>query len=136
MSTNVYNAAYFDLKLETTTHTDDLWDVAWYDYYADHKVFRKLNSWQRINQFPCIEFLCNKAYCLRNLMRLQRKFPDQFDFVPETYFLPEDKKILNRIMNRADFKSRWFLVKSLREGRQKQLIKSFPSNRLTDSIMV
>jgi len=73
-----------------TTNQDDEWDVAWIDCYQDFSDFTKLKSYQRVNFFPGIGCLARKDNLSRNLARLRKMFPDEYDFFPETYVMPMD----------------------------------------------
>ena len=66
------------------------WDVAWIDTAADLLKFAKLRSYQRVNFFSGINCLTRKDSLSKNLMQLRRKFPEHFDFFPETFILPEE----------------------------------------------
>ncbi len=73
-----------------TTSPHDEWDVAWIDCYQDFSDFSKLKSYQKINFFPGIGCLARKDHLSRNLIRLKKMFPEDYDFFPETYVMPMD----------------------------------------------
>jgi len=73
-----------------TTDADDEWDVAWFDSYQDFNQFDQLKPYQKINFFPGIACLARKDHLSRNLARLQKKYPGEYDFFPETYVMPMD----------------------------------------------
>ena len=66
------------------------WDVTWHDLSITPDFLSKLNPWQKINQFPGMYCICKKNYLARNLMRMKRVFPKEFNFFPTTWVLPGD----------------------------------------------
>ena len=65
-------------------------DVSWIDGGIMAEVLTKLKPYQRISQFPGISAICNKKKLGNGLMRMFRKYPEQFDFFPQTYMLPTE----------------------------------------------
>ena len=63
-------------------------DVSWIDQGISPEVLKKVHPHQRISQFPGISCICNKRKLGNGLMRMYRRFPEQFDFFPQTYMLP------------------------------------------------
>ena len=57
---------------------------------ADQEVRKKLIGKQKINHFPGCNHLGRKDFLWRNLSKLKRKFPTDYDFVPNTYLLAYD----------------------------------------------
>ena len=45
---------------------------------------------QKINHFNGMLELCRKRSMARNLMKIQKLFPDHYDFFPKTFTLPND----------------------------------------------
>lgn len=65
-------------------------DVCWIDNPIPPEVLSKLKPYQRISQYPGINVICNKSKLARGLLKMQKKFPDEYDFFPQTYILPVD----------------------------------------------
>lgn len=45
---------------------------------------------QRINHFPGSHEICRKDSLAKNLSRMEKQFPTQFNFMPQTWVLPQD----------------------------------------------
>jgi tubulin polyglutamylase TTLL6/13 len=46
--------------------------------------------WQKVNMYPGIHTISRKNHLARNLMRMAKCFPDEYDFFPKTWILPAD----------------------------------------------
>ena len=51
-----------------------------------------MQSHQRVNHMPGIYNLAKKNMLGRHLMKLQSVFPEDYNFFPETFILPQDQK--------------------------------------------
>ena len=60
----------------------------WIDRAFKESVFLMYQKWQRINHFPGMVNICNKAPMARNLDIMKTKFPNEYSFYPTTYVLP------------------------------------------------
>ena len=54
-------------------------------------LIKKLNKYQRYNHFPCTWQLGRKDNLWKNYKILNQIFPEDFNFIPETYIIPEDQ---------------------------------------------
>ena len=54
-------------------------------------LIKKLNKHQRYNHFPCTWELGRKDKLWKNFYSLKSIYPDEYNFIPETYIIPEDK---------------------------------------------
>jgi len=62
--------------------------IFWKDTYVTDEEFRKLLPYQRINHFPGSYMLGRKNDLCRNLNRLRKQYPEEYDFYPKTWQLP------------------------------------------------
>lgn len=69
---------------------NDLWNIYWADASIDMKICHTMKRFQRINHFPSMHELSRKDLLSRNLTRMQRIHPDQYDFFPKTWLFPSD----------------------------------------------
>lgn len=59
-------------------------------YEKMHALIPKLNEYQRYNHFPCTWQIGRKDRLWRNFKRTKNFFREDYNFIPETYILPED----------------------------------------------
>ena len=65
-------------------------DVAWIDNPILPEVLSKVKHYQRISQFPGIGIIANKKKLASGLMKMYKRFPEEYEFFPQTYVLPVD----------------------------------------------
>eukprot|EP00930_Biecheleria_cincta_P102936 TRINITY_DN9479_c0_g3_i1.p1 TRINITY_DN9479_c0_g3~~TRINITY_DN9479_c0_g3_i1.p1 ORF type:complete len:664 (-),score=108.74 TRINITY_DN9479_c0_g3_i1:13-1962(-) len=72
-------------------------NVHWIDNCSYSDWFARIEPWMRINHFPgMFNALARKSRLARNLSRMQRLFPSEFNFLPETYIVPDDLQDLSK----------------------------------------
>nr|CAD7397733.1 unnamed protein product [Timema poppensis] len=72
--------------------------------------FKTLKEFQKINHFPGTFQIGRKDRLWKNLYRLMAKFgKKEFGFIPHTYVLPQDGKILRQAWEKSCGKSRWII---------------------------
>lgn len=64
------------------------WDLFWGDTGIMPPRVQKMNSYQRVNHYPGMYSLSHKNHLCRNLKRMQKQFPVEYDFFPKTWILP------------------------------------------------
>eukprot|EP00051_Salpingoeca_urceolata_P018954 m.270485 g.270485 ORF g.270485 m.270485 type:complete len:940 (+) comp19316_c0_seq2:2760-5579(+) len=75
--------------------------------------FRSLGLYQKFNHFPCSFELGRKDRMYRNICHMQARYGKRhFDFVPDTYCLPNDYQLLKRAWDSAPAGSKWILKPS------------------------
>lgn len=79
-------------KLDYKLNEDDTvdWDLYWADTGIQPQRIQKMQSYQRINHYPGMCALSHKNNLCRNLKRMQKLFPNEYDFFPKTWILPSD----------------------------------------------
>ena len=81
------------------------WDVSWHDLSITPDFLAKLNPWQKVNHYPGMYSITRKNHLARNLMRMKRAFPDEFNFFPATWVLPGDNiDFRNQFHNKGETK--------------------------------
>lgn len=78
--------------------------VIWHDTYTSEDYLRKLSSFQQINRFPGSYILGKKNNLAKNLMKMFAKIPNEYDFFPKTWSLPQNLEDLKRFHHK--FKSK------------------------------
>ena len=64
------------------------WDLYWTDNAVTPEQLGKLKPHQKINHFPGMFTLSRKNYLARNLIKMEKKFPAEYNFFPKTWVLP------------------------------------------------
>ncbi len=83
-----------------------------------YPILRSLNKYQRYNHFPCTWQLSRKDNLYNNYIKMKKKFPNDYNYIPETYILPKDKEIfLNTIGNYIISKDNIWLIKPVASSR-------------------
>jgi tubulin polyglutamylase TTLL6/13 len=65
----------------------DLW---WTDGAVQPEKLARMKPYQKINHFPGMYGLARKNYLARNLNKLRKLFPQEYDFYPQTWVLPAE----------------------------------------------
>ena len=81
-----------DFNYHLTKNENCDWDIAWFDGPISIRLLTKMWAHQRTNHFPGIYNLARKNCLGRHLMRMQKTFPSEYDFFPQTYILPTELK--------------------------------------------
>ncbi|XP_052124662.1 tubulin monoglutamylase TTLL4 isoform X2 [Frankliniella occidentalis] len=72
--------------------------------------FKVLKEYQKINHFPGTFQIGRKDRLWRNLFKLMAKFgKKEFGFIPRTYVLPQDSKMLRAAWERSNGKEAWII---------------------------
>ncbi|XP_018650907.1 tubulin tyrosine ligase-related [Schistosoma mansoni] len=91
------------------TEDDEDWCLYWTDYSVTIDKVLVMKQWQKINHFPGMSEICRKDSLARNLNRMIRLFPKDYNIFPKTWCLPSD---WNDVQNYArKHKSKTFIIK-------------------------
>ena len=66
------------------------WDISWHDLSITADFLSKLSPYQKVNHYPGMYVVTRKNHLARNLMRMKRAFPEEYNFFPPTWVLPGD----------------------------------------------
>jgi hypothetical protein len=77
---------------------DETWDVLWTDCAVTPEKFARMKLYQKINHFPGMSALSRKNNLARNLGKMKKTFPTEFNFIPKTWLIPSDMNV---------FKAKW-----------------------------
>ncbi|KAK9506683.1 hypothetical protein O3M35_008574 [Rhynocoris fuscipes] len=72
------------------------WNVYWTDLSITHDRCKDMKRYQRINHFPGMLEICRKDLLARNLNRMLRLFPNDYNFYPRSWCLPTE---LNEVLD-------------------------------------
>jgi hypothetical protein len=69
------------------------WDISWHDLGITADFLTKMQPYQKVNQYPGMYQITRKNYLARNLMKMQRAFPDDYKFFPKTWLMPQEAQL-------------------------------------------
>lgn len=69
---------------------DDDWTLYWTDFSVALERVMDMKKYQKINHFPGMNEICRKDMLARNLNRMQKMFPKEYNVFPKTWCLPAD----------------------------------------------
>ncbi|KXJ77436.1 hypothetical protein RP20_CCG007600 [Aedes albopictus] len=69
---------------------NELWNVCWTDSLVGVDFCRDMRRFQKINHFPGMFEICRKDLLARNLNRMQKQFPTEYQIFPKTWVFPAD----------------------------------------------
>ncbi|XP_045158569.1 tubulin polyglutamylase TTLL7-like [Mercenaria mercenaria] len=87
--------------------------LIWNDSFVSTEKISDLKPYQRINHFPGMGEVTRKDNLARNMMKMAKAVPEEYNFVPRTWILPSDYNIIQNYMKdlKAHKKSKTFIVK-------------------------
>ncbi|XP_072348819.1 tubulin polyglutamylase TTLL13-like isoform X3 [Scyliorhinus torazame] len=69
---------------------DEEYILYWTDSSVSHEKVMEMKCFQKINHFPGMSEICRKDLLARNLNRMLKLFPKEFNIFPRTWCLPAD----------------------------------------------
>ncbi|RVE43595.1 hypothetical protein evm_011745 [Chilo suppressalis] len=114
---------------------EDAWNFYWTDMSVSVERAKEMKRFQRINHFPGMLEICRKDLLARNLNRMQKIYPKEYNFFPKTWCLPADfGEALNYSKSR---KNKTFIIKPEcgSQGRGIYLTKSLKDVKPTDKLI-
>ncbi|XP_011053219.1 PREDICTED: tubulin polyglutamylase TTLL13-like [Acromyrmex echinatior] len=69
---------------------DSSWNLYWTDLSINVERVKDMKRFQRVNHFPGMTEICRKDLLARNLNRMQKLFPKDYNFFPKTWCFPAD----------------------------------------------
>ncbi|KAK0095567.1 hypothetical protein PV326_007965 [Microctonus aethiopoides] len=66
------------------------WNLYWTDLSVSIERAKEMRRFQKVNHFPGMTEICRKDLLARNLNRMLRLFPKEYNFFPKTWCLPAD----------------------------------------------
>ncbi|XP_070195525.1 tubulin polyglutamylase TTLL7-like isoform X3 [Littorina saxatilis] len=92
---------------------DPLSYLIWSDCFVSTDRVSELKPFQRLNHFPGMGEISRKDCLARNMGKMQKSFPEEYNFIPRTWILPADYGLLQNHAKdmRAKKKTKTFIVK-------------------------
>lgn len=81
-------------------------DVYWNDIGIDSEKLQSLKPYQKVNHFPSMFQITRKTFLAKNLKRLQKLYPLEFNFFPKTWVLPNELNELRTYASQRSKKSK------------------------------
>ncbi|KAM5206892.1 LOW QUALITY PROTEIN: tubulin polyglutamylase TTLL13 [Hipposideros larvatus] len=69
---------------------EEEWTVYWTDFSVSLERVMDMKRFQKINHFPGMTEICRKDLLARNLTRMQKLYPVEYNIFPRTWCLPAD----------------------------------------------
>ncbi|XP_059175710.1 tubulin polyglutamylase TTLL7-like [Physella acuta] len=87
--------------------------LIWNDTFVSPDKISELKPYQHINHFPGMVEVTRKDSLARNMMKMSKVMPDEFNFVPKTWILPTDYTVLQNYAKEMKLKkkSKTYIVK-------------------------
>lgn len=105
----IKQVAYSILKFQPLIDpTKEEWDILWTDNAIPPEQLSHMKPFQKINHFPSMYSLSRKNHLARHLMRMRKKFPEEYSFFPVTWLLPAE---FPDFSNEIKQKSKVFIIK-------------------------
>ncbi|CAH1775587.1 unnamed protein product [Owenia fusiformis] len=64
--------------------------LIWNDSFVSTEKISDLKPFQRVNHFPGMGEICRKDCLARNMMKMAKVHPEEFDFVPKSWIFPSE----------------------------------------------
>mmetsp|Transcript_16997 Transcript_16997/g.31838 ORF Transcript_16997/g.31838 Transcript_16997/m.31838 type:complete len:840 (-) Transcript_16997:141-2660(-) len=120
----MFNASHCMYDVVTTAAEDRGWrvvrqeeranqcNVHWIDNSCIAEWLPRVEPWMRINHFPGMNnALARKSRLARNISRMQRLFPKEYQFIPPTWVLPDDVGDLEKRFDSSGESKAIYIVK-------------------------
>lgn len=76
------------MKVDETDN--EHFDILWSDTAVPPEKLQKLKPYQWVNHFPGMHALARKNNLGKNLYKMNKVYPDEYNFYPSTWMLPTD----------------------------------------------
>lgn len=115
----------------------DDWNLLWSDRSVTAERLMKMKIYQRINHFPSMYEITRKDTLAKNLNKIRKIMPDEYDFYPMSFYLPADSAEMRQYISKASKKS-VYITKPVAscQGRGIRLFKNVDSIDTTEPQVV
>ncbi|XP_066298387.1 tubulin polyglutamylase TTLL7-like isoform X2 [Branchiostoma lanceolatum] len=87
---DVVHAVVEQAGMQVSKEDDPKCYLIWSDSFVQNERIAELKSYQRINHFPGMGEICRKDCLARNISKMSRKRPEEFNFTPRTWIFPAE----------------------------------------------
>lgn len=115
----------------------DDWNLLWSDRSVTAERVMRMKIYQRINHFPSMYEITRKDTLAKNLNKIRKLMPDEYDFYPMSFYLPADSAEMRQYISKASKKS-VYITKPVAscQGRGIRLFKNVDSIDTTEPQVV
>ncbi|KAG5680097.1 hypothetical protein PVAND_009623 [Polypedilum vanderplanki] len=100
----------YELRLSHKRNQEqDMWNLCWTDSLVAVDFCRDMRRFQKINHFPGMFEICRKDLLARNLNRMLKLFPNDYNIFPKSWCFPAD--LGDAIQYSRQYKSKTFIIK-------------------------
>ncbi|XP_039455243.1 tubulin polyglutamylase TTLL7-like [Oreochromis aureus] len=79
-----------ELNFIKTCDDDETASLIWNDSAVQHEKIAELRNYQRINHFPGMGEICRKDCLARNMAKMIKCQPQDYNFIPKTWIFPAE----------------------------------------------
>ncbi|XP_075878742.1 tubulin polyglutamylase TTLL7 isoform X2 [Nelusetta ayraudi] len=105
-----------EMDFMKTRDEDETANLIWSDSAVQHEKIAELRNYQRINHFPGMGEICRKDCLARNMAKMSKCQPQEYNFIPRTWIFP------------AEYTQFQNYVKELRRKRRQKTFIVKPAN--------
>ena len=89
---------------------DEQWNLHWIDTSVSIERVMRMKKFQKINHFPGMAEISRKDFLAKNLTRMQKMFPEDYNFFPATFTMPGDANLLRDFVKSKKGKTKLTLI--------------------------
>ena len=89
---------------------DEQWNLHWIDTSVSIERVMRMKKFQKINHFPGMAEISRKDFLAKNLTRMQKMFPEEYNFFPATFTMPNDANILRDFIKSKKGKTKLTMI--------------------------
>ncbi len=89
---------------------DEPWNLHWIDTSVSIERVMRMKKFQKINHFPGMAEISRKDFLAKNLTRMQKMFPEDYNFFPATFTMPNDANLLRDFVRSKKGKKKLTLI--------------------------
>ena len=86
----VVAADFKNWAVTTGDFYSDEWDLFWQDEPIESEKLHRMKPYQKVNHFPAMFLIARKTFLAKNLNKMRKLFPEDYDFFPKTWIIPNE----------------------------------------------
>ncbi|THD23675.1 putative uncharacterized protein ssa11 [Fasciola hepatica] len=114
---------------------EEEWNLYWTDFSVSLDRVVLMKTWQKINHFPGMSEICRKDSLARNLNRMLKAFPKDYNIFPKTWCLPSDWNELQTYVRKHKTRTYIFKPDTGCQGKGIYIVRSFKDIRPVENMI-